>query len=137
MDKYADYPECLVALLRHREDTKSFHLLCLPANPEGNTTFREMDKAEVLQLLSEHKNEDTFLSQEIMNADVETLKRLSETIKNWFKPKDAVMNTITSLLKGSTDQVVNANPDESIEQRTDIGKYDLIAWDYISKMKHE
>ena len=137
MDKYVDYPECLVALLRHREDTKSFHLLCLPANPKGNTTIREMDKAEVLQLLSEHKNEDTFLPQEIMNADVEALKRLSGTIKNWFKPKDAVMNTITNLLKGSKDQVVNANPDESIEQRTDIGKYDLIAWDYISKMKHE
>ena len=31
------------------------------------------------------------------------------------------------------NNTVQGNSDETIEERIDIGKYDLIAWDYISK----
>ena len=134
LDKYADYPECLVALLRHREDAKSFHLLCLPMNSSEPPKFENLDKTEVLQLLSEHKKEGTYLPQEILKADAGTLKRLSDTIKAWFNPQNAVMDTIANLMQGNTDKVVNANPEATIEQRTDIGNYDLIAWDYVSEM---
>jgi hypothetical protein len=137
MDKYADFPECLVALLRHHEDAKSFHLLCLPIDASAKPKFKNLDKTEVLQLLSEHKNEETYLQQEILKADPDTLKRLSNTIKAWFNPTTAVMDTITSLLQGNTDNVVNANPEATIEQRTAISNYDLIAWDYVSEMKNE
>ena len=134
LDKYAGYPECLVALLRHREDAKSFHLLCLPMNASKPPKFENLDKTEVLQLLSEHKKESTYLPQEILKADAGTLKRLSDTIKAWFNPQNAVMDTIANLMQGNTDKVVNANPEATIEQRTDIGNYDLIAWDYVSEM---
>ena len=134
LDKYADYPECLVALLRHREDAKSFHLLCLPMNSSEPPKFENLDKTEVLQLLSEHKKENTYLPQEILKADASTLKSLSDTIKAWFNPQNTVMDTIANLMQGNTDKVVNANPEATIEQRTDIGNYDLIAWDYVSEM---
>ena len=137
LDKYADYPDCLVALLRHRDDAKSFHLLCLPMDSAANPQFKNLDKTEVLQLLSEHKNEETYLPQEILKADPATLKRLSNTIKAWFNPTTAVIDTISNLMQGNTDNVVNANPESTIEQRTDICNYDLIAWDYVSEMKKE
>ena len=134
LQPYADYPECLVALLRHREDTKSFHLLCIPVDATAQTTFREIDKAEVLNLLSLHKKEQTYLPQEILNANPDMLIRLANVINNWFTPKseDDVYDSIGSLMGGSVDNAVPGNRNEDIEERIDIGKYDLIAWDYVS-----
>ena len=73
----------------------------------------------------------------LVNPFIKALKRLSNTIKAWFNPTTAVMDTITSLLQVNTDNVVNANPEATIEQRTAISNYDLIAWDYVSEMKNE
>ncbi len=139
LDKYAQFPDCLVALLRHREDAKSFHLLCLPIDESTHYSFKPLDKAEVLQLLSEHKNENTYLPQDIVNADLAVLQKLAHTITAWFAPKteQTVIESITNILQGNDNAVVKGNPDETIEQRTDISKYDLIAWDYVSKMNNE
>jgi superfamily II DNA or RNA helicase len=134
LQPYADYPECIVALLRHREDAKNFHLLCLPIDPNKQELFKEFDKAIVLKLLSEHKKEDTYLPQDILAANVDALKKLTKVITDWFVPKKAqtIVNNISNMLKGNDDAVVKGNPDESIEKRIDISKYDLIAWDYVS-----
>lgn len=139
LQPYADYPECIVALLRHREDTKNFHLLCLPIDSSQQPQFKEFDKAIVLKLLSKHKKEDTFLPQNILAADVDALKKLAKVITDWFVPKKAqsIVNNISNMLKGNDDAVVKGNPDESIEERIDISKYDLIAWNYVSEMKIE
>ncbi len=135
LDQYAQFPECIVALLRHREDAKSFHLLCIPVDENAHADFKPLDKAEVLQLLSEHKNESTYLPQDILSADPATLQKLAHTINAWFAPKttQTVVDSISNILQGNTDAVVEGNPDETLEQRTDISKYDLIAWDYVSK----
>ena len=134
LQPYADYPECLVALLRHREDAKSFHLLCIPINSSAHATFRELDKAEVLNLLSIHKKEQSYLPQDIMRANPDLLTLLANVIFNWFKPKNeqAVVDAVLDILDDS-DNVVQGNPNETIEQSIDISKYDLIAWDYVSK----
>ena len=135
LQPYADFPECLVALLRHRDDKKSFHLLCLPVDENEKPTFREIDKAEVLNILSLHKNEDTYLPQEILNANPDMLKQLSQVITCWFLPhsEDSVYDSIDNITGGMGSNTVQGNSDETIEERIDIGKYDLIAWDYISK----
>ena len=134
MQPYADYPECLVVLLRHREDTKSFHLLCIPVDATSQATFRELDKAEVLNLLSIHKKEQTYLPQDIMCANPNILNHLANIIINWFKPKkgQAVVDAVLDILDGN-DNVVEGSPEERIEDTIDISKYDLIAWDYTSK----
>jgi len=139
LQPYADYPECIVALLRHREDAKNFHLLCLPIDVTKQPQFKEFDKAIVLKLLSEHKKEDTYLPQDILAADVDALKKLAKVITDWFVPQktQTIVNNISNMLKGNDDAVVKGNPDESIEERIDISKYDLIAWDYVSEMKIE
>lgn len=139
LQPYADYPECIVALLRHCEDAKNFHLLCLPIDATQQPQFKEFDKAVVLKLLSEHKKENTFLPQNILAADVDALKKLAKVITDWFTPQaaQAIVNNISNLLNGNEDAVVKGNPDESIEERIDISKYDLIAWDYVSEMKIE
>lgn len=138
LQPYADYPECLVALLRHREDAKSFHLLCIPIDKTVQATFRKIDKAEVLNLLSSHKKEQTYLPQEILCANPTVLKKLSLVINNWFEPrtKEVVLDTIHNMLDDN-DEVVQGNNDEDIDQTIDISKYDLIAWDYVSSKNNE
>lgn len=136
---YADFPECLVALLRHRDDNKSFHLLCLPTDEQSAPDFKSIDKAEVLKLLADHKKEQTFLPQDILAANPKALKRLARVITGWFAPRDqqTTISAVMDLLNGNPDNVVQGNRDETIEERTDIGKYDLIAWDLVSEMNHE
>lgn len=137
LQPFADFPDCLVALLRHREDKKSFHLLCLPTGGADNPTFRQLDKAEVLSLLSLHKKEPTLLPQDILNANTDTLQRLAHVIKEWFEPRRSktVEDSILAILSGNTDDVVQSS--ETLEQSTDISKYDLIAWDYVTKRENE
>ena len=132
---YADYPECIVALLRHREDAKNFHLLCLPIDATDSPKFKALDKSAVLKMLSEHKKEDLLLPQEILSADVEMLKKLAKVITDWFDASKTqnVVSNIKSMLAGTDNNVVKGNSDESIEQRTDSSKYVLVAWDYVSK----
>lgn len=134
LQPYADYPECIVALLRHREDAKNFHLLCLPIDSNKQAQFKGFDKAIVLKLLSEHKKEDTYLPQDILVANVDALKKLAKVITDWStqNSNQSVVNATLGLLGGNNDSVANGNPDESIEERIDISKYDLIAWDYVS-----
>lgn len=134
MKPYADMPECLIALLRHRDDAKSFHLLCIPTDNSVAPSFKELDKAEVLNLLSIHKKEQTYLPQDIMCANPDILNHLANIIINWFKLKkgQAVVDAVLDILDGN-DNVIEGNPEERIEDTIDISKYDLIAWDYISK----
>lgn len=134
LQPYADYPECIIALLRHREDAKNFHLLCLPLDATQQPQLKEFDKAMVLKLLSEHKKETTYLPQDILSADVDKLKELAKVITDWSTQNgnQSVVNATLGLLGGNNDSVANGNPDESIEERIDISKYDLIAWDYVS-----
>lgn len=134
MKPYAEMPECLVALLRHRDDAKSFHLLCIPTDGALVSTFKELDKAEVLNLLNMHKKEPTCLPQGILNADPVILSHLADVIRNWFAPKteDDVYGSIDNLMGGFADSAVPGNSNEAIEDRIDIGKYDLIAWDFVS-----
>lgn len=136
---YNDYPDCLVALLRHRDDAKSFHLLCLPIDASATPTFQQLDKAEVLNLLSLHKKEPLYLPNEILSADPDTLKRLSHVITDWFAPRSqqTTIDSIRDILSGNTENVVRGNRDETLEQRIDISKYDLIAWDYVSRKEND
>ena len=111
LQPYADYPECIVALLRHREDAKNFHLLCLPIDAADRPHFKALDKSAVLKLLSEHKKEELLLPQEIMSADVEMLKKLAKVITDWFdatKTQNVVSN-IKSMLAGTDNNVVKGN----------------------------
>lgn len=138
MKPYADMPECLIALLRHRDDAKSFHLLCIPTDNSVAPSFKELDKAEVLNLLSLHKKEQTYLPQDLLNANSNTLSHLSNVIKDWFAPKseDDLYGSIDNLMGGSTDNAVPGNSSEAIEDRIDIEKYDLIAWDFVSSKEN-
>lgn len=138
MKPYADMPECLVALLRHRDDAKSFHLFCIPTDAAIVPRFKELDKAEVLNLLSLHKKEQTYLSQTILSADTEVLKNLAHIIMNKFTPDtNTIADSILDELGGNQNNVVQGNRDEVLEQRIDIRKYDLIAWDFISKKEKD
>ena len=128
---YANYPECIVALLRHREDKKNFHLLCLPIDANQQPQLKELDKAEVLNLLSLHKKEEPFLPEEILSANADTLKKLSKVFFDWFVVNQQVQedNDIDRELEGNFGE---GNPEEFLDERYGIKNYDLIAWDYVS-----
>ncbi|MCR4799350.1 MAG: DEAD/DEAH box helicase family protein [Bacteroidales bacterium] len=135
LQPYADYPECIVALLRHREDEKNFHLLCLPIDSSQQPQFKEFDKTVVLKLLSEHKKESTYLPQEILSADVDTLKKLAKVITDWFDANKQSQDddNMDDDLDGNFS---GGNPDEFIDERFGVKNYDLIAWDYVSTMNN-
>lgn len=131
MSQYAAYPECLIALLRHREEAKNFLLLCIPINEKDHASFKPVDQAEILQLLSVHKKEDVYLPDSILKADPDTLKNLANLLKQWFE------NNLEERLDEVEDDDLDGNfsdqnSDETTEERIGIQKYDLIAWDYVS-----
>jgi hypothetical protein len=74
------------------------------------------------------------LPQDVLNANPDTLSHLSNVIKDWFAPKceDDLYGSINNLMGGSTNSAVPGNSNEEIEDRIDIEKYDLIAWDFVS-----
>ena len=135
LQPYADYPECIVALLRHREDNKNFHLLCLPIDAANQPQLKEMDKAIVLKLLSEHKKETTYLPQDILSADVDTLKNLAKVIMDWFEENKQSHDddNLDDELDGNFG---GGNPNEYIDERFGAKHYDLIAWDYVSTINN-
>lgn len=128
---YANYPECIVALLRHREDSTKFHLLCLPIDADQQPLLKDLDKALVLNLLSEHKKEETCLPDVILSANVDTLKKLSKVFYDWFKVNQQAQSddNFDDDLDGNFGV---GNPDEFLDDRFGINNYDLIAWDYVS-----
>lgn len=135
LQPYADYPECIVALLRHREDAKNFHLLCLPIDATQQPQFKEFDKAIVLKLLSEHKKETTYLPQDILSANVDTLKKLAKVITDWFE--DNRLSQDDDNMDDDLDgNFSGGNPNEFIDERFGVKNYDLIAWDYVSTMNN-
>lgn len=139
-----DIPESLVAVVGypHREsgsDKKysEIYLMCQPVDPKKAMTLHELNRAEVLELLRQHKKENRFVPDWIDEThDEEKIQRLSAILKEWMKqkaPKQAIVN-IKNLLgaKNLRDQKKEV-PDETTENHFQLDKFDLITWEYVTK----
>lgn len=141
-------PESLVAVVGypHRASGSDrryteIYLMCQPVNTQETTklTLHELNRAEVLELLRLHKNEERVVPEWIDDShDVEKIKRLSAVIRNWMRrkaPEQAVSN-IKNLLGAKNLKAQKKTPkNETTEDHFKLENFDLIAWEYVTQEK--
>ena len=141
-DLFTSIPESLVAVVgyphRTEGDTKPYtelYLMCQPVNPDLPASYKELNRAEVLEFLRQNKRLHRYVPDWIETNNEERLQRLSNIIKQWMQlqaPQQAIVerkNRFHSL--GSTDK--RTAEQERIDKKFQKENFDLIVWEYVSK----
>ena len=138
---FEHYNECLVAVVGypHRQTGAAtaytdIYLMCQPVDAEPS--FTELNRAEVLSLLRNHKEAERYVPAWIdrpQNDDkaTERLRRLSAMVSAWMTMKmpRQRQSDVLDLFAGKNDTVIN-------DARYNMDNYDLIAWEYVTKTKN-
>ena len=135
-------PESIVAVLGypHREEGgikryKNIYLVCLPVNSSNTVELKELNGAEILELLRKNKMKERFVPEWIESEASERVSRLSEILKSWTRSqfKEEGQNLLDDLF--TTQKTVAEKPSLSakLSQKFKMENFDLIVWDYISK----
>ena len=132
-------PESLVAVLgyprRKPGDVKTpYSRLYLMLQPVGNVPaeWKELPTGTILSFLRKHRLAETDLPPGVASGDVETLNKLSATIKDWMEAKTPkeIKKTLAGLFSG---QAKAKKTDSKIEAVFQSENFDLIAWEYVSR----
>lgn len=138
---FENIPESFVAVLGypHRkegEKKKAYQRLYLMLQPtEGQTEYREINRAEILELLRKNRNKETYLPEWITKPsadDNQRIRRLSAILDDWMHqmaPRQAVKNVLALVNARSADKI----KDELQEDIFRKEEFDLIAWEYITR----
>ena len=140
-------PESLVAVVGYpRRETNAdkpyteLYLMCQPVDKSlsESSTFHELNRAEVLELLRRHKNEPRFVPAWIdeTHYDASKIQRLSSILQEWMKqkaPQQAITSIKTLLASNNLKALKSHNPNETAESHFQFKNFDLIAWEYITK----
>lgn len=136
------YSECLVAVVGYPHRTQgsttpytNVYLMCQPVDAEPSLV--ELNQAEVLSLLRDNKLARRCVPAWIDNPQrdndaAERLKRLSAMVNEWMEKKMPRQQTgdVMDLFGGTTKQDTTIT-----DGRYDKKNYDLITWEYISKVE--
>ena len=137
---FEHYDECLVAVVGypHRQTGTAtaytnIYLMCQPVNTKAS--FTELNRAEVLTLLRDHKEAERYVPAWIDRPQSddeaeERLRRLSGMVRAWMTMKmpRQQQGDLLGLFGGKTDTAIN-------NARYNMDNYDLIAWEYVTKTK--
>jgi len=138
-------PESLVAVVGypHREQGNNkpyseIYLMCQPADTRLSATYKELNRAEVLEFLRKNKNQDRFVPEWIETNNKERLQKLSNIIQQWMESKVPQQATAAILqiaqsrktIHKTTKQEKNA---QLLEEKFKKENFDLIVWEYVSK----
>ena len=138
-------PESLVAVVGypHREQGNNkpyseIYLMCQPADTRHYATYKELNRAEVLEFLRKNKNQDRFVPEWIETNNKERLQKLSNIIQQWMESKVPQQATAAILqiaqsrktIHKTTKQEKNA---QLLEEKFKKENFDLIVWEYVSK----
>jgi len=138
-------PESLVAVVGypHREQGNNkpyseIYLMCQPADTRLSTTYKELNRAEVLEFLRKNKNQDRFVPEWIETNNKERLQKLLSIIQQWMESKVPQQATAAILqiaqsrktIHKTTKQEKNA---QLLEEKFKKENFDLIVWEYVSK----
>ena len=138
-------PESLVAVVGypHREQGNNkpyseIYLMCQPADTRLSATYKELNRAEVLEFLRKNKNQDRFVPEWIETNNKERLQKLSNIIQQWIESKVPQQATAAILqiaqsrktIHKTTKQEKNA---QLLEEKFKKENFDLIVWEYVSK----
>ncbi len=138
-------PESLVAVVGypHREQGNNkpyseIYLMCQPADTRLSATYKELNRAEVLEFLRKNKSQDRFVPEWIETNNKERLQKLSNIIQQWMESKVPQQATAAILqiaqsrktIHKTTKQEKNA---QLLEEKFKKENFDLIVWEYVSK----
>ena len=112
--------------------------MCQPADTRLSTTYKELNRAEVLEFLRKNKNQDRFVPEWIETNNKERLQKLSSIIQQWMESKVPQQATAAILqiaqsrktIHKTTKQEKNA---QLLEEKFKKENFDLSVWEYVSK----
>ena len=136
-------PESLVAVVGypHREEGSKkpytkIYLMCQPVDTHLPATYQELNRADVLEFLRQNKRQERSVPDWIETSDNERLTRLTDILQAWMKmkaPQQAIVER-----KNRFHAVGNASKksakDESLDKKFQMENFDLIVWEYVSKV---
>ena len=138
-------PESLVAVVGypHRvEGSKKayteLYLMCQPVDTNLPSTYKELNRAEVLEFLRQNKKQDRFVPQWIETADNDRLNHLTEILQTWMKMQvpqqaTAAILQLAQTRRGVTRPATNERNTQLMEEKFKLENFDLIVWEYVSK----
>ena len=142
---FEQVPESLVAVVGypHREPGKKksyreIYLMCQPVDNKKPTMYKELNRAEVLELLRQNKYQDRFVPEWIESNDASRLQRLSSVVRQWMEQQVPQQATATILQiakshKGVAKPSVQDKKAQLLEEKFKKENFDLIVWEYVSK----
>ena len=140
-DLFENVPESFVAVLGypHRkegEKKKAYQRLFLMMQPaDGQLEHREINRAEILELLRRNRHKETILPDWISKPSAdskERVSRLSKILEEWMQqmvPHQAEKNVL-ALVNAKSAKNMEDELQEDVFQKD---KFDLIAWEYITR----
>ena len=100
--------------------------------------YKELNRAEVLELLRQNKYQDRFVPEWIESNDASRLQRLSSVVRQWMEQQVPQQATATILQiakshKGVAKPSVQDKKAQLLEEKFKKENFDLIVWEYVSK----
>lgn len=142
-EQFPDMPESLVALVGYpkKPEGKKGHvyselyLMCQPVDEQDAVSFKEINKADVLEFLRQNKKNDRFIPSWLTEKDEERVNRLSEVLKQWMRqkaPQQATKNIKDKLKRRNISAPTENRNSQLQEEKFRIENFDLIVWEFIT-----
>ena len=135
-------PESIVAVLGypHRDEGshrqyKNIYLVCQPVDTLRPRRFKELNQAEILELLRKNKKADRFVPGWIESSDTTKIAKLSDILKSWTQSqfKQEGRSLLNDLFTTSKTLAEKPSLTINLKDKFQLENFDLIAWEYISK----
>ena len=139
-EAFPDMPESIVAVLGypHREEGstkkyKTIYLMCQPVDNTLPASYKELNQAEILELLRKNKKKERIVPEWIESFNPEKINILATILKNWMQ---AQMNAETAAsMKDIRRIFAKRKAGLSVALSDDkfhLKNFDLIVWEYVS-----
>lgn len=139
---FQQIPESLVAVVGypHREEGSKkayteIYLMCQPVDSNLPASYKELNRAEILEFLRQNKKQDRFVPDWIETNDNERLSKLTEILQSWMKikaPQQAIQDRKNRFHSLGNEQKKSADT-ISLDKKFQMENFDLIVWEYVSK----
>ncbi len=127
------YPKKIGTSMPHRYS--DLFLIYHPIDSSG-MEYREINKAEILELLRKNLKEERFVPDWVTDNDSERVSRLSQVLKDWMSqkaPKQAMTNIKEKMKQRKISSSAASYSNVLTENKFSIENFDLIVWEYVTK----
>ena len=134
---FPNMPESIVAVLGypHREEGsqknyKSIYLMFQPIEGTAPATYREINQAEILELLKKNKKNERIVPEWINSPESSKIQKLSSIIQAWINKQ--FISESEDFLEDLFSSDKSVLEQDSLEEKFKMNNFDLIVWEYIS-----